>query len=127
MSEELKVIGAADIGFDADEPNTQGIVVFLIATVVLLVAVVGAVTYYYKFVHDEAEYSQILSRPSQQLADLRARDNWNLTHYGYLDKAKGQVRLPIDRAMELLVNEAAAGKLPYPVVDQAPKKEPETK
>ncbi len=122
MSDELKTITAADAGFDADEPNTRGIVVFLISMVLIFIAVVLGVTYYFKYVYEQAEYEKVLAPPSEQLRDLRAREDWNLTHYGYMDKAKGQVRIPLDRAMELLVKEAADGKLRYPQVDQAVKK-----
>jgi hypothetical protein len=127
MSEELKPITAADTGFDADEPNARGILGFLVATVVLFIAVVVGVTYYYDYVYQREEYEKVLSVTSDELKALHAREDWNLTHYGYLDKAKGEVRLPIARAMELLAVEAAAGKLKYPTADQAPKKpEPAT-
>lgn len=122
MSEELKPITAADAGFDADEPSTRGILVFLVAMVAIFVAVVVGVTYYYKSTLERAEYEKVLAPPSQQLGELRAREDWNLSHYGYVDKAKGQVRIPVDRAMELLVQEAADSKLRYPQVDQAVKK-----
>ncbi len=122
MSEELKPITAADAGFDADEPNARGIFGFLIATVALFMAVVVGVTYYYNYVREREEYQKVLSVTSDELNQVHARENWNLTHYGYLDKTKGEVRLPIDRAMALLVSEAATGKLKYPTADQAPKK-----
>jgi hypothetical protein len=122
MSEELKPITEADAGFDADEPNTRGILVFMGAMVVMFIAVVLGVTYYYKYVFEQAEFDKVLAPPSVQLGELRAREDWNLSHYGYLDKSKGQVRIPVDRAMELLVKESADGKLRYPQVDQAVKK-----
>lgn len=37
------------------------------------------------------------------LARLRAEENARLTSYGWVDKPAGIVRIPIDRAMELLV------------------------
>lgn len=122
MSDELKTITAADAGFDADEPNTRGILVFLLSMVVIFIVVVLGVTYYFKYVYEQAEYEKVLAPPSEQLQELRNREDWNLTHYGYADKAKGQVRIPLDKAMELLVKEAADGKLRYPQVDQAVKK-----
>lgn len=126
MSEELKPITAADAGFDADEPNTRGIFVFLAVMVVMFITVVVGVSYYYQYVYNQTEYQNVLAPPSQQLADLHARENWELTHYSYIDKAKGQVRIPINRAMELLAEEARQGKLRYPQQDQPPEK-PETK
>ena len=54
---------------------------------------------------------------------MRGRDDWNLTHYLYMDKATGQVRIPVDQAMELLLKDAAAGKTFYPAKATVPKKE----
>jgi uncharacterized iron-regulated membrane protein len=122
MSEELKPITAGDAGFDTEEPNTRGILVFTGATVVLFIAVLIGVTYYFNNVYERREYEQVLAPQSEQLKELNAREDWELSHYRYVDKAKGQVRIPLNRAMELLVKEAAEGKLKYPTVDQAPKK-----
>ena len=33
---------------------------------------------------------------------MRAREDWELSHYFWLDKAKGKVAIPIDRAMDIL-------------------------
>jgi hypothetical protein len=38
----------------------------------------------------------------QDLADLHQREDLLLTHYTYVDSATGKVRIPIDRAMELV-------------------------
>jgi len=122
MSEELKPITAADAGFDADEPNTRGVFIFIAVMVAMFIAVVVGVSYYFRYSYEQVEYSHLLAPPSQQLAELHALEDWNLTHYGYLDKTKGQIRLPITRAMELLEREAKEGKLRYPQTDQAPKK-----
>jgi hypothetical protein len=122
MSEELKPLTAADSGFDADEPNIKGIFLFMVLMIGLFIAVVIGVTYYYNYVFEQTEERQLLDPPSEQLAELHAREKAELTHYSYADKAKGQVRIPVARAMELIEREAAAGKLRYPQADQAPKK-----
>jgi hypothetical protein len=59
------------------------------------------------------------------LRDVRNRDAWNLSHYMYgdLDKSSGRVRVPIDKAMQTLADEAATGKLFYPAKPTVPKKE----
>ena len=44
----------------------------------------------------------LLNEPAN-LADFRARELNELTTYGWLDKSAGSVRLPIDRAKELLL------------------------
>src|SRR5690348_7736260 len=40
--------------------------------------------------------------PHKDLQRLRARDEWQLSHYFWVDKTKGKVAIPIDRAMDIL-------------------------
>ncbi len=40
--------------------------------------------------------------PQLDLADMRAREEAELHNYGWIDQKAGVVRLPIDRAMELM-------------------------
>lgn len=51
---------------------------------------------------------------NQDLADLHQRENLLLDHYSWVDQSKGTVRIPIERAMEVL----AEGGLP--VAPEAP-------
>ncbi len=39
----------------------------------------------------------------QDMADMHAREDLLLTHYSYVDQSQGKLRIPIDRAMELIV------------------------
>jgi hypothetical protein len=57
---------------------------------------------------------RLQTNPRQDLSDLRAREEQQLTSYGWIDKNAGIVRIPIDRAMQLTVERglptrAAAG------------------
>lgn len=45
---------------------------------------------------------------SAKLTELRSREQAEANAYGWVDQAKGVVRLPLDRAMELTVREQAA-------------------
>lgn len=49
--------------------------------------------------------------PRQQLLDLRADEERVLTSYGWVDQINGLTRIPIERAMEMLVEQG----LPTPV------------
>jgi hypothetical protein len=44
----------------------------------------------------------------QKLAELQAQDRKALSEYGWIDRPKGIVRIPIDRAISLLVEERNA-------------------
>ncbi len=110
-------------GFDHGEPKTGAIFAFAVGSLLLLVLMIVALQAYFNKIWDEAVYEKILSAPSESLQELRNRETWNLTHFGYLDKKSGTVRIPVDRAMDLFAQEAAAGKLFYPAKPYVPKKE----
>jgi hypothetical protein len=110
-------------GFDRGEPSARAIAAFMIMSLILLVLTIVAIQQYFEHIWNQAVYEKILAPPSEQLREVRGRDDWNLTHYMYMDKASGQVRIPVDRAMELILQDAAAGKTFYPGKSTAQKKE----
>ena len=123
--EDGKAIIPADPreGFDRGEPSAAAIAGFAIGSLLLLVLTIGAIQQYFDHIWNQAVYEKILAPPSGQLREVRGRDDWNLTHYIYMDKPSGQVRIPVDRAMELMLQDAAAGKTFYPAKATVPKKE----
>ena len=52
---------------------------------------------------------RLQSNPSQDMAAFRARENDLLSNYGWVDPGRGVVRIPIEKAMELVVKEANQG------------------
>jgi hypothetical protein len=40
--------------------------------------------------------------PSRDLKAMRAREDWQLNHYSWVDPAKGLVSIPIERAIEIV-------------------------
>jgi hypothetical protein len=46
---------------------------------------------------------RLQTNPREDLGNLRAREDQALTSYGWVDKNAGVVRIPIDRAMQLIV------------------------
>ena|SRR6266436_2149455 len=110
-------------GFDRDDPKARLIFAIGAGSIVLLLLTILAVQIYYEKIYQEAVYEKVLAPPSEQLLELHSREDWNLTHYGYTDLQKSHVRIPVDRAMELFSQEAAAGKLFYPAKPTVPKKE----
>ena len=94
-------------GFDRAEPNVRLIALVGGVTLVLLVAIVLGLEYYFDRALEQQVYVKVLAPESQALRDLRAREDEELHSYRYLDREKGTVRLPIERAMELMASEAA--------------------
>ena len=50
-----------------------------------------------------ASVPRLEPHPEQDLADLRQKENGLLHQYAWVDRSQGIVRIPIDRAMELLL------------------------
>jgi len=112
-------------GFDRTEPNARAIWGFTIGSISLLVLIIVALQGYFEQLWQSAVYEKVLSAPSEQLQGLRNRDAYNLSHYMYgdLNKASGRVRIPLEKAMELMAQDAAAGKTFYPAKATVPKKD----
>jgi len=124
MSDHQPIVDTNNEGFDAGEVDTGSVSLFGGIIVAIIVAVfIGVTLYWDKFLG--GRYKDIVeAAPSTQLQDLRQREAALLSGYSYVDKAKGQVRLPIDRAMQLLVSEVQAGKAPYNTKDAVKVAEP---
>ncbi|MFL6415301.1 MAG: hypothetical protein ACJ74Y_06480 [Bryobacteraceae bacterium] len=45
---------------------------------------------------------RLQSSPEQDLQTFRARKDWELTHYYWLDRSKGRVAIPIEEAMRIV-------------------------
>jgi len=106
-------------GYDRHDPNARFIAGLGGLVVIALIAIVFGVQYYYDRVHEQQIYVKVLQPESATLQDLRARENQHLLTYQYTDRDEGTVRIPIERSMELLAEEASAGDLPYPTTPYA--------
>ena len=69
-------------------------------------------------------YVKELEPVAEDLRNLRAKEDGQLHSYQYIDRARGTVRIPIERAMELLEEEYAEGRLSYPTKPAPVKVEP---
>ena len=63
-------------------------------------------------------------KPGATLAELRAAEDADLNSYGWIDRNAGTVRIPIDRAMQLILDrglpEVGAGKTPLSLMQARP-------
>jgi hypothetical protein len=110
-------------GFDKGEPNVKSIWAFTVVSIIVLVVTIVALQQYFVKIWSDAVSEKVLTAPDSQLQMVRGRDDWDLTHFMYLDKKAGQVRIPVDRATDLFLQEVAAGKPFYPGKPTVPKKE----
>jgi hypothetical protein len=120
MSEETKIANPLEghEGFDPGEVSAPRVGFFTGLIVLVLVVVFIGVTLFYDKVYSIYYRERVEEAPSAQLDKLHAREQSELTQPALLDKEKGVARLPITRAMELVVAEAEAGRPSYPQKDQ---------
>lgn len=113
----------AEMGFDRSEVQTVPVVVVTVVIVGFIVAVcIGCAIYYNSFRDAQVERLQ-LEPVSQDYLDLQAREQKHLNSYGTIDKAAGIVRVPIEKAMDLVIAESAPGaKWKFPTNVYAVKK-----
>jgi hypothetical protein len=99
--------------YDRRDPNYKILLPFSLISFLIFVVIVMGVTQYYEIFRDDMIQERVLAPESRELKALRALEEQQLTSYGSVDKEKGLVRIPIDRAMELVAADAAAGKPKY--------------
>ena len=110
-------------GFDRSEPAARKITFFVIVSVITLVVTILALQAYFDKIWNEAVYEKVLAVPGEEVGDLRSLSNWRLSHYEFTDPTKTQVRLPFERAKELVLADQEAGKTFYPAKPTEPKPE----
>jgi hypothetical protein len=120
MSEHTKPLTDPGQGFDPGEVDAPSVALYGGVIIVIIIAVfIGVTLFWDKFLN--GRYKEVVEgAPNHQFEELHAREEAALGGYKYVDKTKGQVRIPLDRAMQLLLTEVQAGKAPYKVGD-APK------
>lgn len=94
-------------GIEGDPRTGQAVVVGIVGTLILILIVVGLQALFYH-VEDDL-YSQIYAEPQLDVKMVKAQQLELLASYGWVDREKGVVRIPIDRAMEMVVADPSGG------------------
>ncbi|MDX2266922.1 MAG: hypothetical protein NW208_02375 [Bryobacter sp.] len=108
--EPLSPEEAALIGYERSEPNSRKIALLTISIVVTIIIVCFFVYWWYVLERERAFQREFAIPVWEVTKEVRAYETERLTQYKYIDKAKGAVQLPIDKAMEIYAAEAAEGK-----------------
>ena len=85
----------------------------LIGTILAVIFVVGSIILlneYFHYIREQVIYEQQLQPQSKMLKELRAYEDSVMNSYGYADTTKQVYRIPIDKAMEMMVKDAESGK-----------------
>lgn len=93
----------------SEDPKAGAIAIILVVGGVLLVTfLVWLQAIFYRAVEGESRRKTYAEVP-QQLAELRARQEGDLHSYGWVDEKAEITRIPIDRAMDLVVSDLGGG------------------
>jgi hypothetical protein len=94
------------------DPSASGtVVVGIVGAVLVLVAIVAMQALFYNAESAETYNKQYRESP-QGLTQLRTGQLEQLNSYRWIDQKQGVAAIPIDRAMELVVHDLAAGRDP---------------
>ena len=93
---------------EGDNPRTTFIFLFVLVAAFVLTGIVLAVDQFFEISVREEIENKLLRPESAQLRQLRADEEAKLTRYQWVDEKKGVVRIPLDRARELVLSEWAA-------------------
>ena len=105
-TEKKKVLPAIDAGYEQSDAQGSRVFIGFIVGAIVIAILIGGLTVFYNMTRDEIVKQEVLSVPNPELQKLHAHEQQVLTSYAWVDSSKGIVQIPIDRAMDLLVNEA---------------------
>lgn len=90
-----------------DPDTTMTVVVGIAGVIVVLLTIILLQALYLQTESDL--YAEVYREPLLDVVQVRAQQQELINGYLWVDRGLGIVRIPIDRAMELLAREAGAG------------------
>ena len=102
----------SNAGYEEKDANVRAILVTAIVSVVVIALIVVALYRYFISTREEVYQQQVLQTVSRDLLELTRLEDSVLSSYELLDSINGTYRVPIERAMELLVEESPGTSSP---------------
>ncbi len=93
----------AKTGYEKKDINLRTIFITIIVSVTLLLIFFVWSWNYFKTTKDKIVYENVLKPESPLLKEVRQREDQILHSYGVVDAEQGKYRIPIERAMERLL------------------------
>ncbi len=97
---------SASAGYERRDVNLNKLAVWAVVSIIVVIALVLFVTDYFTASREALIDEMVLQPQSVQIRELRAREAEVLGSYKLLDSAAGVYRIPLDRAMQLVEDEA---------------------
>ena len=94
-------------GYEKRDVNISMVIGLSVLSVVLLIIILVFLIDYFVESKEQMIYEAQLKPESADLNSLLVAEEEELTSYKVLDTERGVYRIPVDRAMELLVKEAS--------------------
>jgi uncharacterized iron-regulated membrane protein len=109
-----------DVHFERTDWSARGTVALIVGVLIGMWIITGLVYFYFAYLaHERAITSppplpieargnplppqpRLQESPREDLKAMRTREDWTLTHYSWVDKPKGVVAIPIDRAIQIV-------------------------
>lgn len=95
---------------EADSPKSAFIFLFVVVSAIVLTGVVIGVGQYFEIMVRQELDTKVLGVENPVLRQLRADESARLSRYQWADQKAGVVRIPVERARELIVLEWPARK-----------------
>jgi hypothetical protein len=95
-----------EAGYETHDADLKPIIIIGLVSLILLVASIILIDQYFIATRERLVNEVVLSPQSIALRELRAREDEVLNSYKIVDSQNGIYRIPIERAMELIADEA---------------------
>jgi len=100
--------------FDRHEPKSGAIAIVSASVIAVLVVFIVGIYWLYTVAYEQVEFEQYSGVSSAELQAVHDREDEQLHRYSYINKEQGVVRMPIDRAIEIVAAEFGdGGKVAY--------------
>ncbi|MEW6051538.1 MAG: hypothetical protein AB1644_10810 [Candidatus Zixiibacteriota bacterium] len=93
-------------GYEKRDVNMKLVLLWTVASVLFIVISLVVINSYFVLTTEDVVYQSVLKPQAVTFRELRAREDQALNSYKVLDPAKGIYQIPIERAMELVADEA---------------------
>jgi hypothetical protein len=98
-------------GYEKSDVSAKNLFLMTVVIVIAVILIIVALNEIFISTREDQVYRAVLQPESKELRELRVRETETLNSYKVLDPDAKKYQIPIDRAMELLADEAFQKKL----------------
>lgn len=93
-------------GYETKDVNITKIILYAVGSIIFLAIIISLIFDWFTVEREKVIYEAQLKPESTALRELHAREAEMLNSYAVIDAKAGRYRIPIDRAMEILSEQA---------------------